>query len=61
MKKSKQNPLRPLVGEAEHESSLARPAPLEKPWAIMGISRREYDRIKPWKQGSGEQWNKKPA
>ena len=22
----------------------------EKPWAILGISRREYDRAKPWKK-----------
>ncbi len=22
----------------------------EKPWAILGISRREYDKAKPWKK-----------
>ena len=27
----------------------AKPPP-EKPWAILGISRRQYDTVKPWKR-----------
>lgn len=26
------------------------PLPKEKPWAILGISRREYDKARPWKK-----------
>jgi hypothetical protein len=25
-------------------------SPPEKPWAILGITRKQYDTIKPWKQ-----------
>jgi hypothetical protein len=24
--------------------------PTEKPWAILGITRKQYDTIKPWKE-----------
>jgi hypothetical protein len=33
---------------AEHEPADEKPAP-EKPWAILGISRKRYVAARPWK------------
>lgn len=30
--------------------ALSEKSPLDKPWAILGISRRQYDIAKPWKR-----------
>jgi len=34
---------------ADHEQADHKP-PLEKPWAILGITRKKYAAVKPWKK-----------